>query len=107
MCATGESGGCVQLVRVLVISHAVLSPWSAVVQSNRLNPLGSTSASLQVHFPTNLMEFSEFARTRLIPRVVIPGDFLKALVTGTHVGTVLVLRTCGYSVSTVYIWVQC
>ena len=91
MYATGEGA---------VLSRAVLSSWSAVVQYNRVNPLTSTSASLEVHFPD--VEFSEFARTKLIPRIVIPGDFLKALVTGTPVSTVLVLRTCEYSVSTTY-----
>ena len=99
MCATGEGGRCMQLVRVDVLSRAVLSSCSAVVQYNRVNPLTSTSASLEVHFPD--VEFGEFARTKLIPRIVIPGDFLKALVTGTPVSTVL-LRTCEYSVSTTY-----
>ena len=63
-------------------SHCPLPSWCTVVQSNRLNSLSFTSPSFSVSFPSR--EFNDFARATLIPKIVIPGGFLNALI-GTHV----------------------
>ena len=60
-----------------------LPSWCTLIQSNGLNSLSFTSPSFSVNFPSR--EFNDFARTSLIPKIVIPGGFLKALTTGIHV----------------------
>ena len=62
-------------------SHCPLPSWCTVVQSNRLNSLSFTSPSFRVRFPRQEFD-NDFAKAALIPKIVIPGGFLKALTTG-------------------------
>ena len=76
---------------VLVLVVCLIEPLfsrCAVVQVNRVNSLSLMSPGFQVIFPG--LGLSNFARTMLIPGMVIPGSYMKALIAGVHVGTQIV-----------------
>ena len=62
-----------------------LCSWSAVVHVNKVNLSSLMLPGFRVIFPGR--EFSNFARTALIPGMVIPGSYIKALIAGVHIGT--------------------
>ena len=76
---------------VLVLVVYLIEPLfsrCAVVQVNRVNLPSLMSPGFQVIFPG--LEFNNFAWTMLIPGMVIPGSYIKALIAGVHVGTQIV-----------------
>ena len=94
-----------RLAHMTILHTIPLPSWYTVVQSNRLNSLSFTSLTFQVSFPSQ--KFNDFARSALIPTIVIPGSFLNALTTGTSVlhckgctsSSLYVYRTCMYPIS--------
>ena len=62
-------------------SHCTALPLpSPAIQSNRFNPKSFMQPTFQVSFPK--VSLSAFANRNLVPQIVIPGDFLSALLPG-------------------------